>query len=139
MNILETIAQKWNACMDTVRPYVKKVWAFFREFGKAIDVVWTYIVKLRKVIMAVPVAWGAIYLAMRNLIELPKTVGLDLQSDGTFTVMIAREAAALGPVAITAVCLLLMFWSKRTLTPWLVSIFSLVLPLLILVTNTFPA
>ena len=41
--------------------------------------------------------------------------------------------------ALTAVCLLLMFISKKVLYPWLISIFSLVLPILILITNIFPA
>ena len=89
--------------------------------------------------MAIPVGIGAVWLAMKNLVELPDTVGLNLQSDGTFSVLIAREIAVLGPIAITALCLLLMFCSKRTLTPWLVSVFSLAIPLLILVTNVFPA
>ena len=41
--------------------------------------------------------------------------------------------------ASSILCLLLMFGSKRTLTPWLVSVFSLALPLIILVINVFPA
>ena len=139
MNVLETIVKKWNLFLEIIKPYVKKAKEILRKVASWLGIAWTYLVKLRKVIMAVPVAWGAIWLAMKNMIELPETVGLDLQSDGTFTVMIAREAAALVPVGITAICLLLMFWSKRTLTPWLVSIFSLALPLLILITNTFPA
>jgi len=40
-------------------------------------------------------------------------------------------------LSITAICLLLMFISKRTLTPWMVSLLSLALPLTILITNTF--
>ena len=81
----------------------------------------------------------AVILALQNMVKLPVVVGLDLQTSGEFSIQIAREIAALGPMAITALCLLLMFCSKRTLTPWLVSVFSLLLPLLILVTNTFPA
>ena len=40
---------------------------------------------------------------------------------------------------IFAACLLLMFLSRRVVYPWLVSIFSLALPLLIYITNVFPA
>ena len=76
---------------------------------------------------------------MYNMEKLPETVGLNLQLDGAFNVMITRELAVLGPVAITALCLLLMFCSKRILTPWFVSIFSLVLPVFVLVLNIFPA
>ena len=44
----------------------------------------------------------------------------------------------MGPVAITALCLLLMFCSKRILTPWVVSAVSLLLPVFIWVINVFP-
>ena len=78
------------------------------------------------------------YLAFYNLEKLPKVVGLDLQISGDFDIQVVRELAVLGPVALTALCLLLMFISRRTLTPWLVSIFTLALPLLILLSNVFP-
>ena len=71
--------------------------------------------------------------------HLPAVVGLDLQVGGDFSIQVVRELAVLGPVAVTAVCLLLMFISRRTLTPWIVSLVSLALPLVILVTNIFPA
>ncbi len=139
MSFLDSIAQKWRQFCDKAAPTVKKVKTFTQLVFDRIAIIWQYIFKLRKVIMAVPVAWGAIWLGIRNLTELPDTVGLDLQSDGTFSILIARELAVLGPIAITALCLLLMFGSKRTLTPWLVSLFSLAIPLVILITNTFPS
>ena len=95
--------------------------------------------KLRKIILAVPVAWAAIALALRNLAKLPALVGLDLQADGTFGIQMGKLPAVLAPLLVTAVCLLLLFCSKRTLTPWLVSVFSLTLPVIILIINTFPA
>ena len=36
-------------------------------------------------------------------------------------------------------CLLLMFLSRRVIYPWLISIFTLVLPLLLLLSNIYPA
>ena len=99
---------------------------------------WNYVSKFRKLFLAVPVGVMAVILALRNMIQLPVVVGLGLQGDGGYSVQIIREVAVLGPMAITAICLLLMFSSRRTLTPWLVSVFSLALPLLILLTNTFP-
>lgn len=139
MRFLDTIAQKWNGLWDKARPAVYKTGAFCKKAGDGLTRVWRYVVKLRKVFMAVPVGVGAVYLAMNNMSQLPETVGIDLQSDGTFSMLIAREMAVLGPIAITALCLLLMFCSKRTLTPWLVSVFSLAIPLLILITNVFPS
>ena len=98
--------------------------------------VWTY--RLRSILMAVPVTVAAILLAIRNISRLPAEVGLSLDTSGEFTVMISRNLAVLGPLVITAVCLLMMFCSKRVTYPWLISIFSLVLPILLWITNTFP-
>ena len=38
--------------------------------------------------------------------HLPAVVGLDLQVGGDFSIQVVRELAVLGPVAVTAVCLL---------------------------------
>ena len=57
---------------------------------------------------------------------------------GTAILMNLLFLAACIPVAITAVCLLMMFLSKKTLYPWLISVFSLVLPLVIWFSNVFP-
>lgn len=99
---------------------------------------WHKVDKFKKIILAVPVGALAIILAMTNLFELPALVGIGMQADGEYAFEIIREVAVVGPMAVTAVCLLLMFASKRTLTPWMVSLFSLLLPIMILITNTFP-
>ena len=52
--------------------------------------------------------------------------------------MVPRMVAVFGPMAITALCLLMMFLSKKTLYPWVISIFSLVLPVLLLFINQYP-
>ena len=43
------------------------------------------------------------------------------------------------PVAVTALCLLLMMCSRKTIYPWLISLFSLVLPLVLMLGAVFPA
>ena len=139
MSFLDSFSEKWEKISQQAEPAVKSAVEFCKNCGESISLVWRYVVKLKKVILAVPVGVGAVILALKNLAELPETVGLNLLSDGTFSMLIARELAVLGPLAITALCLLLMFGSKRTLTPWLVSLFSLAVPLLILITNTFPS
>lgn len=139
MSLMDSFAEKWQKISDKAQPALKSSSAFCKKAGEGINIVWKYMVKLKKVILAIPVGVGAVILAIKNLAQLPETVGLNLQSDGTFSLLIARELAVLGPIAITALCLLLMFGSKRTLTPWLVSVFSLAIPLLILITNTFPS
>lgn len=139
MSFFEIIAEKWNQIMEKVRPVLCKIGAFFAGFGRVLGIIWKYILQFRKFILTIPVAWGAIYLGLRNLNVLPEVVGINLKTDGTFEVQISRMAAVLCPALVTLLCLLLMFCSKRTLTPWLVSIFTLTIPLLIWVTNVFPA
>jgi hypothetical protein len=112
---------------------------FFGKVWEILLIIWAYVSKMYKVFLAAPVVYGAVVLALQNMTRLPKTVGLDLQIDGTFAVHLSRELAVLGPLALTALCLLFMFCSRRVVYPWLISIFSLVLPELIWLTNVFPS
>lgn len=139
MNFIDSVMDKWNALLEKTQPFRGACSDFLSRLWKAFDVIWRYVRRLRKVIMAIPVGWGAVYLALYNQAHLPEVVGLDLQITGDFNIQVVRELAVLGPLAVTAVCLLLMFISRRTLTPWMVSLFSLALPVLILVTNIFPS
>ena len=97
---------------------------------------WAY--KLRSVLLAIPVAVTASILAVRTMSKLPVKVGFEMQPSGEFAYLVSRNVAVLGPLAVTAVCLLLKFCSKRVVYPWLISLFSLLLPLVILLVNTFP-
>lgn len=139
MNFLETVMDKWNAFLTKAEPVWDAVKDACAEVWRVIKLIAGYIYKMRKIFLAVPVVWGAIYLAIYNEAHLPAIVGLDLQTSGDFNIQVIRELAVLGPVVITGVCLLLMFCSRRLLTPWLVSMFTLLLPIVILITNTFPA
>jgi len=53
--------------------------------------------------------------------------------------MISRDIAVMGPLGLTAACLLLMFCSRKAMYPWAISVFTLTLPLLILISNLYPA
>lgn len=99
-----------------------------KEIGR-----WIY--KLRSVLLAIPVAVAAIVLAVRNAAQLPEQVGIHLLSTGEFEMMVSRNVAVLVPLVVTVFCLLLMFCSRKVLYPWLISIFSLVLPFVLLLTN----
>ncbi len=139
MKFFEQLSALWDQLCDKLKPVVTTIGAWGSKAVKFLRSVWVYIVKLRKIILAVPVAWAAITLALNNLAKLPALVGFDLQADGTFGIQMGKLPAVLAPLLVTAVCLLLLFCSKRTLTPWLVSVFSLALPIIILVINIFPA
>ena len=96
------------------------------------------IYRLRKIIMSIPVVYYAIVFGVYNAKYLPERVGLVLQSNGEFAQTVSRGLAVMGPLGLTAACLLLMFCSRRTLYPWLISIMSLLLPMLILLLNNYP-
>lgn len=127
--------------MNTIDLKTKEVWGKVAQALKVteeiITVICMCIFKLRKVIMAIPVVYLAIKIAIENMDRLPEAVGLNLQSSGEFTMMVTREYAVYGPLGITAFCLVLMFFSRKTLFPWVISIFSLVLPYLIYFINIF--
>lgn len=108
------------------------------KFTEVVTVLGRVLFRLRKVVMAAPVVYYALKLAAYNSGNLPEMVGLNLQSTGEFAEMITRDAAVNGPLVVTAACLVLMFCSRKSLYPWLISIFSLALPLLLLITNQYP-
>ena len=104
-----------------------------------IDFIGLVLFRLRKLVLAVPVVYMAMKLARYNLEHLPEEVGINIQSTGEFAQMVARDTAVMGPLGLTAACLLLMFCSRKAMYPWAISVFTLVLPILILVTNLYPA
>ena len=139
MEFIDKAMDIWKDFCRTAEPTAQKVTHFMGELADAFRVIWRFATRMRKVILAIPVGWGAVYLAIYNQSHLPAVVGLSLENNGELTMQVARELAVLGPMALTALCLLLMFGSRRVLTPWLVSLFSLAIPLVILVANVFPA
>ena len=93
--------------------------------------------KLRGLILGIPVAVAAVVMAINNQVRLPDMVDISLMATGETSQMVGKSVAVLGPLALTGICLVLVFCSRKVLYPWLISLFSLVLPLLILFINTF--
>ena len=129
---MNSTVQKWKAVWA-------KVSHVFKIIEDVIGVICRCIFKLRKIFMAIPVVYLAIQIANANMERLPEVVGLNLQSNGQFALMVTRDYAVYGPMGITAFCLLLMFFSRKTIFPWVISIFTLILPYLIYLTNIYPA
>lgn len=117
----------------------QKVKMILGKAGEVLGVIVNLLYKLRKVFMAAPVVYYAIKLARYNSVNLPKIVGINLQANGAFAETITRQMAVMGPLGVTAACLLLMFLSRKAMYPWAISIFSLALPLLLLLSNRYPA
>lgn len=108
------------------------------KINSVINLIGVWLFRLRKFVMAAPVVYAAIRLASYNSQNLPEQVGLNLQATGEFAMTISRSLAVAGPLGLTIACLLLMFCSRKAMYPWAISIFTLVLPLLLLVSNVYP-
>ena len=80
--------------------------------------------RLRSLPLAIPVIVVMVILALRSLATLPDTM---IIGDYELT----KQVAVYGPVAATSLSLLMMFISKRIFYPWLISVFTLILPIFI--------
>lgn len=128
-----------SAFIQKIKDIWGKVSPVLDKIEEVITVICQCIYKLRKLFMAIPVVYLAIRIASLNMERLPEAVGLNLQSTGEFAFMVTREYAVYGPLGVTGFCLLLMFCSRKTLYPWVISFFSLVLPYFIYLTNLYQA
>ena len=121
------------------RSAVPKTGSVWSKIKAVIGIVVMTLYRLRSVFLAIPVVVLALRLADYNKEHLPEQVGINLQSTGEFAMMISRDVAVMGPLVLTASCIVLMFASRKALYPWAVSIFTLALPILILLSNQYPA
>ena len=118
---------------------LEKIKAVIVKINYIINLIGVWLFRLRKPVMAAPVAIYAIKIARYNMEHLPEEVGINLQSTGEFAQMISRNMAVMGPLALTFACLLLMFCSRKAMYSWAISVFTLTLPLLLLISNVYPA
>lgn len=123
---------------DTLPDESKKGNAVHKVF-EVIRILFLAAYRLRSVFLSIPVIFVALRLAAYNSEHLPLIVGLDLQTTGEFAKTISRQTAVTFPLFLTGGCLVLTFLSKKTLYPWLISVFSLAIPVLLLLTNMYPA
>lgn len=121
------------------RPGWLKFKKFIRTAWKLIRKICAKIYHYRAVILAVAVVACSVVLAVMSMAMLPEQVGINLLTDGSFSFMVPKILAVLFPFLITLVSLFFLLISKRTLYPWLISLFTLTIPALILVTNIFPS
>ena len=109
-----------------------------KDVGVVLRLTFKWAYKLRSLVLSIPVAVVALALAVRNLAHLPAQVGFNLLSNGQYQFVVSKGIAIGMPLAITAVCLCMMLLSKKMLYPWLISVFSLVLPIALWFTYLFP-
>lgn len=115
-----------------------KVKAAVGKINGIINTIGVWLFRLRKFVMAAPVVYYALKLASYNRTHLPELVGINLQPTGEFAQYISRNMAVMGPLALTLGCLILMFCSRKAMYSWAISIFTLTLPLLLLLSNAYP-
>ena len=110
-----------------------------QKAGPVLKKIWNIAWSCRGVLISLPVLWIAIAEAFKNAARLPQTVGLNIQATGEFALTVSRPTAVVIPLLITLGCIVMTCLTKRNLFPWLISIFSLVLPILIWIMNIYPA
>lgn len=127
----ETTARA-KAGLDKAKSVVSKI-------NHVINLIGVWLFRLRKLVLAAPVLYYALQLASYNREHLPEQVGINLQASGEFAQTISRQFAVMGPLGLTVACLLLMFCSRKAMYSWAISVFTLALPILILISNIYPA
>lgn len=101
---------------------------------KKIKVILRWVYRLRSVVLSVPVAVIAVILAVRNSAKLPGPLEVGA---GANVITISKSVLIMGPLALTALSILMTLISKRVTYPWLISLFTLILPLVFAFTMTF--
>ena len=139
MKQLEQMKARISQLREKAAPFLGKLKKFWQKSKEVWAVAWPWVWRFRKVLLAIPVVYYGLYFARLNWNLLPEQVGLSLQSSGEYAKYISREMAVYGPLGITGGCLAMMFLSRKTVYPWMICMFSMLLPALILITNIFPA
>lgn len=139
MKQLEQVTAKVEELREKARPAMEKADAVYQKTKKIWKTAKPWVWQFRKVLLAIPVVYLALYFARLNWNVLPAEVGLNLQVTGEYAKYISKELAVYGPLGVTGGCLAMMFLSRKTVYPWMICLFSMLLPLLILITNIFPA
>ena len=135
---LDLIKRKQRDPQESIPQAEAQELSTWGKIRKVIGLIVTWIYRLRGVFLAIPVVLTALKIATYNMKHLPAEVGINLQSTGEFAQTISREFAVYGPLGLTAACLVLMLCSRKVMYPWAISIFTLVIPILLLFSNQYP-
>ena len=134
-----SFTEKWNGFRESLRAAANTTGSVYTKIKNVIGVLVMVCYRLRKIVLAIPVVYYALKIAGYNGQHLPEEVGLLLQANGEFAYTVSRHLAIMGPLVLTAGCLVMMLFSRKALYPWAISIFSLILPILLLISNIYPA
>lgn len=132
MDSIKNLWSQWTAFWSRLKTKMAPVDHVLGIIGK-----WAW--RLRGLIMAIPVLILSWKLAAYCKVNLPQEVGINLLSTGAFARYISLKTAVQVPLYITWGCLGLMCCSRKPFALWVVSIFTLAIPLLLLLTNNMQA
>ena len=138
MNAFVWIEEKWLLLCEKTAPARSFIKKFLRELKHVLHVTWMFVYRLRSVFLAIILALAAIWVMLWCSPRLPASVGIYLLSNGQYLLLVPKQIALLGSLAVTASCVLLMLCTKKPLYPWLIGAFTLVLPFFFLFTNMYP-
>ena len=138
MGKLGMVAEKWGGLRSKLTAGLDMTGSVYDRIKKIIGIVVMIFYHLRKVFLAIPVVYYAMKFASYNMEHLPQIVGINLQASGAFADTISREFAVMGPLGITAACLVLTLFSRKVVYPWAISVFTLIVPVLLLLSNRYP-
>ena len=139
MGKFDMVTDRWNGLRGKLSAAVNTSGTVYEKVKRVIGILIMVFYRLRKIFLAVPVVYYALKLAGYNMKNLPEQVGINLQADGAFAQTISRELAVMGPLGLTCACLVLMLFARRALPSWAICVFTLALPVLLLVSNIYPA
>ena len=150
MNWLDRVVEKWYWLVGKVRPVWEVIKKVFSVIGNVFRIIWKFIYGVRGILVSVPGVFAAFYVASWAREHLPEAVEvthvlIDREAEGAIfglfvmtTELMARDLVIVSSLALTAVCLICTIFSKRTLYPWLISVFTLCLPIVMYYLNTYP-
>ena len=134
--VLKNMGQRIRGAWNNSASARGKIASFCSATGK-----WTY--KLRAFVLAIPIVAIAVILAVSNMATLPAAIAIGLPNivNGILVfqeVLVSKLLAVFIPLLVTAFCLMMMFLSKRISFPFLVSLFSLILPIFFSIAAKLP-
>ena len=150
MNWLDRVVARWDWFVGKISPVWDVICRIFGGVGHVLALIWKYIYMFRGILISVPVAIAAAVVASWGRKNLPEMVEIthvlvDKDADGALfglfvmtTEQISRDVAIGVPLLLTAICLVFTILSKRTLYPWLISVLTLCLPIVMYLLNTYP-
>ena len=131
MQIKVKISELLQPCMPTFRIIGRA----FSDAGYVLKLLGRWMYMLKGLFLSIPVAFASIALSLEAMKRLPEEVGIGMLANGEYAFMLSRGEAANICILVTAASIVMVLCSRRVTYPWLISVFTLVLPILLIVTS----